>query len=42
MLLVKAKLEWQCRLLFPSVELGVEEEMRELWEDDDESRHFSI
>lgn len=35
MLLAKVKSEWQCRLLFPSVELGVEEQMREFWEDDD-------
>ncbi len=40
MLLVRVKSEWQCRLLFPSVELGVEEQMREFWEDDDEFTPF--
>lgn len=35
MLLAKVKAEWRCRLLFPSVELGIEEQMRECWEDDD-------
>jgi len=35
MLLAKVKSEWQCRLLFPSIELGVEQQMREFWEDDD-------
>ena len=40
MLLVRAKSEWQCRLLFPSFELGVEEQMREFWEDDDDFTPF--
>lgn len=40
MLLVRTKSEWQYRLLFPSVELGVEEQMREFWEDDDEFMPF--
>ncbi len=33
MLLAKVKSEWQSRLLFPSVELGVDEQMQEFWED---------
>ena len=40
MLLAKVETEWQCRLLFPSVELGVEEQMREFWEDDDDFTPF--
>lgn len=40
MLLAKVKSQWQPLLLFPSVELGVEEQMREFWEDDEEFSPF--
>ena len=40
MLLAKDEPGWRSHFLFPSVDLGLEEEMRELWEEEDEFSPF--